>query len=101
LLGRLLTEVGERASFGCPLNSLLFRPPQRQLERGAASRAGIGEAEVASHAAGEAAAQGKTEADAGNAHRATSREELLQWIWKVNPRHVQTRSVDMAGARAD
>lgn len=36
---------------------------------------------------------------AGNAHRATSREELLQWIWKVNPRHVQTRSVDMAVAR--
>jgi two-component system alkaline phosphatase synthesis response regulator PhoP len=36
---------------------------------------------------------------AGNAHRATSREELLQWIWKVNPRHVQTRSVDMAIAR--
>ena len=36
---------------------------------------------------------------AGNAHRATTREELLQWIWKVNPRHVQTRSVDMAVAR--
>jgi DNA-binding response OmpR family regulator len=36
---------------------------------------------------------------AGNSHRATSREELLQWIWKVNPRHVQTRSVDMAVAR--
>jgi two-component system alkaline phosphatase synthesis response regulator PhoP len=36
---------------------------------------------------------------AGNALRATSREELLQWIWKVNPRHVQTRSVDMAVAR--
>jgi two-component system, OmpR family, alkaline phosphatase synthesis response regulator PhoP len=36
---------------------------------------------------------------AGNAQRATSREELLQWIWKVNPRHVQTRSVDMAVAR--
>jgi len=36
---------------------------------------------------------------AGNVHRATSREELLQWIWKVNPRHVQTRSVDMAVAR--
>jgi len=36
---------------------------------------------------------------AGNAHRATSREELLQWIWKVNPRRVQTRSVDMAVAR--
>ena len=36
---------------------------------------------------------------AGNAHRAISREELLQWIWKVNPRHVQTRSVDMAVAR--
>jgi len=36
---------------------------------------------------------------AANAQRATSREELLQRIWKVNPRHVQTRSVDMAVAR--
>jgi DNA-binding response OmpR family regulator len=36
---------------------------------------------------------------AANAHRATTREEMLQWIWKVNPRHIQTRSVDMAVAR--
>jgi two-component system alkaline phosphatase synthesis response regulator PhoP len=36
---------------------------------------------------------------AANSQRATSREELLQRIWKVNPRHVQTRSVDMAVAR--
>jgi two-component system, OmpR family, alkaline phosphatase synthesis response regulator PhoP len=36
---------------------------------------------------------------AANVHRATSREELLQRIWKLNPRQVQTRSVDMAVAR--
>jgi two-component system, OmpR family, alkaline phosphatase synthesis response regulator PhoP len=36
---------------------------------------------------------------AANVHRATSREELLQRIWKLNPRHIQTRSVDMAVAR--
>ncbi|MEA2604034.1 MAG: two-component system, OmpR family, alkaline phosphatase synthesis response regulator PhoP [Acidobacteriota bacterium] len=36
---------------------------------------------------------------AANSQRATSREELLQRIWKVNPRYVQTRSVDMAVAR--
>jgi DNA-binding response OmpR family regulator len=36
---------------------------------------------------------------AANAHRAPSRDELLQRIWKVDPRRVQTRSVDMAVAR--
>jgi DNA-binding response OmpR family regulator len=34
-----------------------------------------------------------------NAHRAPSRDELLQRIWKVDPRRVRTRSVDMAVAR--
>jgi DNA-binding response OmpR family regulator len=33
------------------------------------------------------------------AHRAPSREELLRRIWKVDPRRVQTRSVDMTVAR--
>ena len=36
---------------------------------------------------------------AGSTQRALSREELLVRIWKVNPRHVHTRSVDMAIAR--
>jgi DNA-binding response OmpR family regulator len=31
--------------------------------------------------------------------RARSREELLQGVWRVNPRCVETRSVDMAVAR--
>ena len=36
---------------------------------------------------------------ATSANRALSREELLVRIWKMNPRLVQTRSVDMAVAR--
>jgi DNA-binding response OmpR family regulator len=36
---------------------------------------------------------------AANAHRAPSREELLLRIWRVDPRRVRTRSVDMAVAR--
>ena len=36
---------------------------------------------------------------AASAQRALSRDELLLRIWKLDPRHVQTRSVDMAVAR--
>ncbi len=36
---------------------------------------------------------------AASTDRALSREELLLRIWKLDPRHVQTRSVDMAVAR--
>lgn len=36
---------------------------------------------------------------AAHPDRATSREELLQRVWNVNPRCVETRSVDMAIAR--
>src|SRR4051794_27461046 len=43
------------------------RPPHPQLEGRAAPRAGIGEAQVAPHAAGEAPAQGEPEADSRNA----------------------------------
>jgi len=32
-------------------------------------------------------------------HRLVSRDELLAQVWQVDPRHVQTRSVDMALAR--
>jgi DNA-binding response OmpR family regulator len=36
---------------------------------------------------------------AGNPGRAVSREELLQRVWGLDPRGVQTRAVDMAVAR--
>src|SRR4051812_12539573 len=41
----------------------LLGPPQPQLERCASPWARVGEAQVAAHAAGEAAAQGQTQAD--------------------------------------
>jgi two-component system alkaline phosphatase synthesis response regulator PhoP len=93
------------------VDSVLRRSPERA--DGAASLSVLpipagGEIDLQSlevrFADGTATALSPLEADllrhlAGNAHRATSHEELLQWIWKVNPRHVQTRSVDMAVAR--
>src|SRR3954463_12023356 len=47
----------------------LSRPPERQLEGRAAPRAGIGGTQIASHAAGKAAAQRQAEAHSGNAAR--------------------------------
>jgi len=94
------------------VDSVLRRSPERADGAGSLPvlplAAGGGEIDLQGlevrFADGTATALSPLEADllrylAGNAHRATSREELLQWIWKVNPRHVQTRSVDMAVAR--
>ena len=36
---------------------------------------------------------------AGNAGRAVSREELLTHVWRLDPRHIETRTVDMNVAR--
>jgi DNA-binding response OmpR family regulator len=89
------------------VDSVLRRSPERTDGAGSLPLPG-GEIDLQSlevrFADGTAISLSPLEADllrylAGNAHRATSREELLQWIWKVNPRHVQTRSVDMAVAR--
>jgi DNA-binding response OmpR family regulator len=89
------------------VDSVLRRSPERTDGAGSLPLPG-GEIDLQGlevrFADGTATALSPLEADllrylSGNAHRATSREELLQWIWKVNPRHVQTRSVDMAVAR--
>jgi DNA-binding response OmpR family regulator len=32
---------------------------------------------------------------AANAGRAVSREELLRHVWRLDPRHVETRTIDM------